>query len=765
MYDIRQFRPALYALILLGMTGFALASQSPGVWVLAVAGVLLNAWLVRTGRFWPMPRMVANIVTMLGLLVLAAIVRGGVTTPILVIGQFLVLLQLVKLFEQRANRDYAQLLVLSLLLMVAAAISTASLVFGILFITYLFLSLYCCLLFHLKVETDHARQAIGVPEERLNPATLRQDQRYLSRSMRRLTGLVSTFAVTTAILTFLFFPRGTGAGLLGPLQWKPKDTMTGFSDSVNFRDIARITQNTQIVAYVKVSRGGVPMRGTGPLLLRGVTLDRYSGDGTELSSSPYQWTRTPREPDELDLRGGEWRQFPNIPPGDGVLQQIQLEPTGTNVLFAIGGISAFKPDEPGGRYRYWREDEVLQTGDPILQTVRYEVISRDMLTADPGNRLTDMLETLQRRPRQVGRRASSARPTIDPKIGEFARLPEVSGTDANGPLALRRDAGTPVSALDATIARNIESYLRSQFSYTLDLTDARRIDGQDPMVAFLYDLKRGHCEYFAGAMTLMCQSLGMQARMVVGFKCDDYNAIGGYWVVRQSHAHAWVEVLTTEGTWQTFDPTSGREAASQRRDTMWQQVRALFNFLEYTWANSVVAYDRDSRSNLIASVDNTLSNTAAQTTETITRTRQWFTRNPYVLSSKVLSGVIGLMVCSIFVAVVWFLLEKWKLRRRARRIGIDALPTPERTKLARQLGFYDDLLRLLERYRVHRPSHLTPLEFSDSLTYLPADAFDAIRRLTEIFYRVRYGRAELTPAQRRHLTNVISGVGASLGRR
>src|SRR3712207_8589126 len=52
-------------------------------------------------------------------------------------------------------------------------------------------------------------------------------------------------------------------------------------------------------------------------------------------------------------------------------------------------------------------------------------------------------------------------------------------------------------------------HLQTQFSYTLDLTDARKIiEGQDPLVAFLYDLKRGHCEYFAGAMALMCQSLG-----------------------------------------------------------------------------------------------------------------------------------------------------------------------------------------------------------------------------------------------------------------
>src|SRR4030095_11475860 len=116
-------------------------------------------------------------------------IRTSGAPPILVIGQFLVLLQLVKLYEQRANRDFAQLIVLSLLLMVAAAINTASLLFGLWCIAYLFLSLYCCLLFHLKVESEQARKAIMVMEHEPNPATLRQDQRYLSRSRRRLGGL------------------------------------------------------------------------------------------------------------------------------------------------------------------------------------------------------------------------------------------------------------------------------------------------------------------------------------------------------------------------------------------------------------------------------------------------------------------------------------------------------------------------------------------------------------------------------------------------
>ena len=75
MYDIRQFKPALYTLIILGVSGFALAWEVPGVWVLSLGAILLNAWLVRTNRFRPLPRLVANAITVLGLFFLVSVLR------------------------------------------------------------------------------------------------------------------------------------------------------------------------------------------------------------------------------------------------------------------------------------------------------------------------------------------------------------------------------------------------------------------------------------------------------------------------------------------------------------------------------------------------------------------------------------------------------------------------------------------------------------------------------------------------------------------
>jgi len=82
----------------------------------------------------------------------------------------------------------------------------------------------------------------------------------------------------------------------------------------------------------------------------------------------------------------------------------------------------------------------------------------------------------------------------------------------------------------------------------------------------------------------------------------------------------------------------------------------------------------------------------------------------------------------------------------------------------RQLGFYDDLLRLLQKHRILRPPHLTPLEFCDSLSFLPTDAYDTIHRITRLFYRIRYGQAELDVGQQRRLVNVIERLSRQMPR-
>src|SRR5690606_38268831 len=100
-------------------------------------------------------------------------------------------------------------------------------------------------------------------------------------------------------------------------------------------------------------------------------------------------------------------------------------------------------------------------------------------------------------------------------------------------------------------ARAIESYLRNNYAYTLELP--RR--GANPIDNFLFEDKRGHCEFFSTAMVLMLREAGVPARNVNGFQGGEWNDVGGYYIVRRMHAHSWVEAWIPGEGWITFDPT------------------------------------------------------------------------------------------------------------------------------------------------------------------------------------------------------------------
>lgn len=750
MYNISQFRPMLYTLLLLGFTGYAVAAETPGLWVLAIGGTLLNIYLVRKGAFKPLPRFVANLVTLLFAAWMVMRVRAMPGPAIFAIGEFLTFLQLVKLYEQRGNRDIAQLLVLSLLLMIAAAISTASLAFGVLFIGYLFLSLYCCLLFHLKAESDHARTVTGLDDSKLNPMTLLQDQRFLPRSMRRLAGVVSGVSIAAAVAVFLLFPRGSGAGLIGNLAFNKGQAMTGFNDTVDFQDVARITQNDAQVAWVTIRKNRQPWGGPGEVIyLRGSAPDTYVSDPNDRER--WKWFRQVSTP-TIDL--------PNQPDseGDQYEQDIRLLPTGSRTLFALPGLMSLKANRDDLRKATRGIDDVLSTFEEGSSERVYSVVSNnsDAIAYREGERRVRTSPDLP---------APRVYP-VPPEIREFSLRDEVAGSDANGNLVKQRLNKPGVQAIDETIARNFETYLRTNFQYTLDLTDARLVKDKDPLVQFVNDFKRGHCEYFAGAMALMCQSVGIKARVVVGFKCDEYNPLGQYYIVRQSHAHAWVEALTERG-WTRFDPTSSNEAvaAAKKSQSLWQRLKGALNFLEYKWGNSVVNYDAESQSNVISKAENGLTSTAITTTGWMSdfrdRIQQWLNESRILnLESfySVLVVLIGGVIVLLSLVVVAIIVNRMRLYRRARRIGLDTLSNNEQRRLARQLAFYDQLLKILERKNIVRAKHLTPREFGQSVGFLPAEAFDIVQRLTRIFYRIRYGEAELQAAQHKRLQRSVDRI-------
>ena len=104
-------------------------------------------------------------------------------------------------------------------------------------------------------------------------------------------------------------------------------------------------------------------------------------------------------------------------------------------------------------------------------------------------------------------------------------------------------------------AAALERYLRTHYGYTLQLPQS---EAADPLANFLFERKRGHCEYFASSMAVMLRTLGIPSRVVNGFHGAEFNDVTGNYVVRAKDAHAWVEAST-------FPATDGRPSIPLRR--------------------------------------------------------------------------------------------------------------------------------------------------------------------------------------------------------
>ena len=100
----------------------------------------------------------------------------------------------------------------------------------------------------------------------------------------------------------------------------------------------------------------------------------------------------------------------------------------------------------------------------------------------------------------------------------------------------------------------LETYLRS-FPYDLEV--AKPPEGRDVVDYFLFDLQRGYCDYFSSAMVVMARSVGIPARLTVGYAMGRYDFPQGAYVVTEKDAHAWPELYFSDYGWIPFEPTSG----------------------------------------------------------------------------------------------------------------------------------------------------------------------------------------------------------------
>jgi hypothetical protein len=101
----------------------------------------------------------------------------------------------------------------------------------------------------------------------------------------------------------------------------------------------------------------------------------------------------------------------------------------------------------------------------------------------------------------------------------------------------------------------VTEYLRLGIRYSETITDTVPAD-QEPLDWFLFDLRLGYCNYYASAEVILLRSVGIPARLAVGFAEGDRQPGTNTYVVRQEDAHAWPEVYFPGLGWVEFEPTA-----------------------------------------------------------------------------------------------------------------------------------------------------------------------------------------------------------------
>ena len=370
-------------------------------------------------------------------------------------------------------------------------------------------------------------------------------------SLVKLGARLSVAVLLCAVLVFLLVPRGQGLRLRGlpvsaRLSWvsrlhtrimNPAYPDEPGTDPEQAPPVFNPQGYVGFSTYVDLRLRGVlddalvlRVRPTRPGYWRGLAFDTYTGRGWRMSdhaveefASSEQSRIVPRlGPDEPWPAGSEQS-----------VQTFYVEAEQPNVIFA-----AYRPFEvffPTGtigvdRYAGMRSPLRLEPG------MVYSVISR---VPAPGAAL-------------LARGHGDVPPHIRAR---YLQLPAISSR-------VRRLASDLTAGVESPYQRAeaIRRYLQHGFTYTLQAPLLP--DHADAVDEFLFVTRQGSCETFASALAVLLRAAGVPARLVTGYTTGSYNVFTGYYEVRNSDAHAWVEMFQPGAGWIEFEATPSFAPAS-----------------------------------------------------------------------------------------------------------------------------------------------------------------------------------------------------------
>lgn len=472
-------------------------------------------------------------------------------------------------------------------------------------------------------------------------------------------------AAPLGVVLWLFFPRFDG-----PLWQLPAEhtAESGLSESMSPGDITELALSDEIAFRVHFLGATPPASAR---YWRGPVLHDFDGRTWQ------HLDRTPQSVPQLVLSGARYRY------------RLSLEPHAHRWVFTL--------DWPAA----WDLSGALLTQDAVLVQPSAVTQTEDIIASSFSETHAAAPLALEARLRDT--RLPAGR---NPRTIALAQR-------------LRREHSRDDDFVRAVLAL----FHEQPFFYTLTPPplDADSVDD------FLFDTRRGFCGHYASAFATLMRAAGIPTRIVTGYLGGTYNRYANYWIVRQSHAHAWTEIWLEGRGWTRVDPTAAiaperveraainaMVAADEPLASRWERHTWLSDLglrldaLHELWRERILRFDPRAQTELLRAL--------------------------HVPEPDARKLVVALGV-GLALAFVWL---TWQVRRETRPAGLDPLRRA-----------YLRLCRKLAALGLPRHPFEGPLAFAARVGVVRPDLAADIAALCDRYARLRYGPPEAGARQAR----------------
>ncbi len=413
--------------------------------------------------------------------------------------------------------------------------------------------------------------------------------------------------------------------------------------------------------------------------------------------------------------------------------------------------------------RDWRLLDTRESAQLNFQKRRYSYSTYAFKNGIQSPLLPDFKDCLQEEEENA--------PTMRSRLGQYREEELLEFPDSlRGILPLRDKLLMASKVKDGdklSKAFYLEEYLASgkDFQYTLSLTGPTD-RSLDPIVDFMMNKRKGHCQFFASALAMLLRSLGIPTRVVVGFRPSEYNELGDYFLVQQGHAHVWIEAYFTvgelrahgidipsyieSGAWMRLDPTPPSDGSNSGGSFRKSNGQTL-EMMQELWSEMFLNMDKSKQSTLFSLFGESSDGSYADAWKNIKTTVEGIQKSQIVgilaspgrwFSWQVAMSImiLGTVTALVYRLLLW-LFPKWIPRIQLR-------PSDRKSQFSK-IDFYNRAIRQLQRFGLHRGSSQTQQEYlyaaSNKLREYTIE-FDA-DLLSKLFYQRRFGGLlELSPS-------------------